>query len=149
MKNGPYIINLFFVISFKKAVADPLATLRDHLVSKKVLNKHQCIPQSLHLIGKQLRQLPSYLAIATQGGLLCLLKFFSEFKIGLQSITVFFPPLFQVLFIQRLNVHRRVTNLFQAPNLCTLQQSHQSYNLLLNPQLSSHLLQSLPLHLSR
>nr|XP_058946660.1 uncharacterized protein LOC131774625 [Pocillopora verrucosa] len=51
MKNGPYIINLFFVISFKKAVADPLATLRDHLVSKKVLNKHQCIPQSLHLIG--------------------------------------------------------------------------------------------------
>ena len=93
MKNGPYIINLFFVISFKKAVADPLATLRDHLVSKKVLNKHQCIPQSLHLIGKQLRQLPSDLAIATQGGLLCLLKFFSEFKIGLQSITVFPPSL--------------------------------------------------------
>ena len=49
---GPYIINIFVVISFRKPVADPLATLRDHLVSKKTLNKRQIIPQSLHMIGK-------------------------------------------------------------------------------------------------
>lgn len=51
MVNGPYIIELFFVISFRKPVADPLATLRDHLVSKKTIHKRQVIPQSLHLIG--------------------------------------------------------------------------------------------------
>ena len=54
MANGPYIIELFFVISFRKPVADPLATLRDHLVSRKTIHKRQVIPQSLHLIGKDL-----------------------------------------------------------------------------------------------
>lgn len=49
--NTPYIINIFIVISFRKPVADPLATLRDHLLSKKSLHKRQVIPQSLHLIG--------------------------------------------------------------------------------------------------
>lgn len=51
---GPHIINIFFVVSFRKPVADPLATLRDHLVSKKTLRKRQVIPQSLHLIGMYL-----------------------------------------------------------------------------------------------
>lgn len=49
---GPYIINIYFIVSFRKLVADPLATLRDHLVSKKMVKKRQVIPQSLHLIGK-------------------------------------------------------------------------------------------------
>ncbi|KAJ7374827.1 Nidogen 1 [Desmophyllum pertusum] len=50
MAKGPYIINLFLVISFRKPVADPLATLRDHLVSRQMLMKRKVIPQSLHLI---------------------------------------------------------------------------------------------------